>query len=69
VKSVQAQSGFEQGGNEQARAIARTRGVHRHTVQKYSALESAPEKKPRFHGAGALAPYEGTYSSASSIAA
>jgi transposase len=35
-------------------AIARTLGVHRHTVQKYSALESAPEKKPRICKASAL---------------
>jgi transposase len=39
-------------------AIARTLGVHRHTVQKYSALESAPERKPRIRKASALAPYE-----------
>ncbi|MGI8911858.1 MAG: ISL3 family transposase [Rubrobacteraceae bacterium] len=39
-------------------AIARTLGVHRHTVQKYSALESAPERKPRVRKASALAPYE-----------
>ena len=39
-------------------AIARTLGVHRHTVQKYSALESAPERKPRVHKVSALAPYE-----------
>jgi len=40
-------------------AIARTLGVHRHTVQKYSALESAPERKPRVRKSSALAPYEG----------
>ncbi len=40
-------------------AIARVLGVHRHTVQKYSALESAPERKPRVHKVSALAPYEG----------
>jgi transposase len=39
-------------------AIARTLGIHRHTVQKYSALESAPERKPRVRKASALAPYE-----------
>jgi transposase len=39
-------------------AIARTLGVHRHTVQKYSALESAPERRPRVRKASALAPYE-----------
>jgi hypothetical protein len=39
-------------------AIARTLGVHRHTVQRYSALESAPERKPRVRKASALAPYE-----------
>jgi transposase len=39
-------------------AIARFLGVHRHTVQKYSALESAPERKPRVRRASALAPYE-----------
>ena len=39
-------------------AIARTLGVHRHTVQKYSALEAAPERKPRVHKVSALAPYE-----------
>ncbi len=40
-------------------AIARTLGVHRHTVQKYSALESAPERKPRVRKTSELAPYEG----------
>ena len=40
-------------------AIARTLGVHRHTVQKYSALESAPRRKPRVRKVSALAPYEG----------
>jgi hypothetical protein len=40
-------------------AIARTLGVHRHTVQKYSALESAPQRKPRVRKRSALAPYEG----------
>lgn len=39
-------------------AIARFLGIHRHTVQKYSALESAPERKPRVHKTSALAPYE-----------
>jgi hypothetical protein len=40
-------------------AIARFLGIHRHTVQKYAALESAPERKPRVHKVSALAPYEG----------
>jgi transposase len=39
-------------------AIARTLGVHRHTVQRYAALERAPERKPRVRKASALAPYE-----------
>ena len=39
-------------------AIARTLEVHRHTGQKYSALESAPQRKPRLRKASALAPYE-----------
>lgn len=39
-------------------AIARFLGVHRHTVQKYSALESAPHRKPRVNKESALAPYE-----------
>lgn len=39
-------------------AIARTLGVDRHTVQKYSALEAAPVWKPRVRKASALAPYE-----------
>ncbi len=39
-------------------AIARFLGVHRHTVQKYAALESAPERKPRGRKMSALAPYE-----------
>jgi transposase len=39
-------------------AIARALGIHRHTVQKYSALEFPPERKPRVHEASALAPYE-----------
>ena len=39
-------------------SIARTLGVHRHTVQKYSALEAAPERKPRVRKANVLAPYE-----------
>jgi transposase len=39
-------------------AIARTLGVHRHTVQKYSALKSAPQRKPRVRKKSALAPYE-----------
>jgi hypothetical protein len=33
-------------------------GGHRHTVQKYSALESAAEGKPRVHKTSAFAPYE-----------
>jgi transposase len=40
-------------------AIARFLGVHRHTVQKYSALESPPQRKPRVRKASTLAPYEG----------
>ena len=40
-------------------AIARTLGVQRHTVQKYSALEAAPGRKPRVRGVSALAPYGG----------
>ena len=39
-------------------AIARFLGVHRHTVQKYSALESAPQRKPRVRKSSALAPHE-----------
>ena len=39
-------------------AIARFLGVHRHTVQKYSALECAPRRKPRVRKPSALAPYE-----------
>jgi transposase len=39
-------------------AIARFLGVHRHTVQKYSALESAPRRRPRVSKASALAHYE-----------
>jgi transposase len=39
-------------------AIARTLGIHRHTVQKYSTLESAPERKPRVRKLSALTPYE-----------
>jgi transposase len=39
-------------------AIAQTLGVHRHTVQKHSALETAPERKPSVRKASALAPYE-----------
>jgi transposase len=48
---------MRQGMNKSS--IARTLGIHRHTVQKYSALESAPERKPRVHKVSALAPYEG----------
>ena len=48
---------IQQGMNKSA--IARTLGVHRHTVQKYSALESAPRRKPRVRKVSALAPYEG----------
>jgi transposase len=47
---------IQQGMNKSA--IARTLGVHRHTVQKYSALESAPQRKPRVRKVSALAPYE-----------
>ena len=39
-------------------AIARTLRVHRHTVQKYSALESAPERKPLVRKTSTLTPYE-----------
>lgn len=39
-------------------AIARTLGIHRHTVQRYAALERAPKRKPRVRKASALAPYE-----------
>jgi len=37
-------------------AIARFLGVHRHTVQKYSALESAPRRKPRVHKTSTVRP-------------
>lgn len=39
-------------------AIARTLRVHPHTVQKYSALESAPERKPLVRKTSTLTPYE-----------
>jgi len=39
-------------------SIARLLGVHRHTVQKYSALEFAPERQPRVRKVSALVPYE-----------
>ena len=44
-------------GNNKS-AIARTLRVYRHTIQRYSALESAPERKPRVRKASALAPYK-----------
>jgi transposase len=53
-RSIQA---FRRAGMNKS-AIARTLGVHRHTVQKYAALESAPQRKPRIHKVSALAPYE-----------
>lgn len=39
-------------------AIARTLGVHRHTVQKYLALEIPPERRHYTHKVSALARYE-----------
>jgi hypothetical protein len=48
---------MQQGMNKSA--IARTLGVHCHTVHKYSALESAPQRKPRVHKVSALTLYEG----------
>jgi transposase len=53
-RSIQA---LRQAGMNKS-AIARTLGVHRHTVQKYAALESAPHRKPRIRKVSALAPYE-----------
>lgn len=40
-------------------AIARELGVHRHTVQKYLAHESAPERRHFTRQTSILAPYEG----------
>jgi transposase len=53
-RSIQA---LRQAGMNKS-AIARFLGVHRHTVQKYAALESAPQRKPRVRKRSALAPYE-----------
>lgn len=39
-------------------AIARARGVHRHTVQKYLALDAAPERRHANRTTSILAPYE-----------
>jgi transposase len=39
-------------------AIARTLGVHRHTVQKYSALDAPPRRKPYIRKRSSLTPYE-----------
>jgi len=39
-------------------AVARTLGVHCHTVRRYLALESTPKRKPRVRKASAIAPYE-----------
>jgi len=39
-------------------AIARTLGVHRHTVQKYLALDAAPERRHANRHASILPPYE-----------
>ena len=39
-------------------AIARARGVHRHTVQKYLALDAAPERRHANRHVSILAPYE-----------
>jgi transposase len=39
-------------------AIARVLGVHRHTVQKYLALDAAPERRHANRTASILAPYE-----------
>jgi len=47
---------LQQGMNKSA--IARTLGVHRHTVQKYSALDAPPRRKPYIRKRSALAPYE-----------
>jgi transposase len=40
-------------------AIARALGVHRHTVQKYLALDAAPERRHATRRGSILAPYEG----------
>ena len=53
-RSIQALS--KAGMNKSA--IARFLGVLRHTVQKYSVLETAPERKPRVRKTSALAPHE-----------
>ena len=47
---------LQQGMNKSA--IARTLGVHRHTVQKYSALDAPPRRKPYIRKRSTLAPYE-----------
>jgi len=47
---------LQQGMNKSA--IARTLGVHRHTVQKYSALDAPPRRKPYILKRSALAAYE-----------
>jgi transposase len=39
-------------------ATARTLGLHRHTVEKYWPLETAPERRYTRHRPSALAPYE-----------
>ncbi len=39
-------------------AIARALGVHRHTVQKYLALDAAPERRRTNRAVSLLAPYE-----------
>jgi len=39
-------------------AIARALGVHRHTVQKYMALETAPQRRHRTRGRSILATHE-----------
>jgi transposase len=49
---------LRQAGMNKKSSIARTLGVHRHTLQKYSALKRAPQRKPRVRKASALAPYE-----------
>jgi transposase len=40
-------------------AIGRTLGMHRHTVQKYLALETPPERRHVSHKTGILTPYAG----------
>src|SRR5215217_2174 len=47
---------LQQGMNKSA--IARTLGVHRHTVQKYSTLDAPPRRKPYIRKRSAPAPYE-----------